>query len=106
MNIVGGGDDNDWTYWDWERHYKPYEPLSYYCSQKSLTPNHDVIIIGWDDNYQVPGAPAVGAYLVMDPEAFNVSYYKDWYELYSWRHDGDIYESSKDVWLCPHRKKI
>ena len=54
------------------------QELTYYCSGKKLTPNHDILIIGWDDEKVVPGAPGKGAYLVMDPEIFSVSYYKNY----------------------------
>lgn len=96
-----GIDDGSEYHWkEWERHYKPEASLSYYCSEKKLTPNHDVVIIGWDDTYQVPGAPGVGAYLVMDPTVIYTQYYSDWYEGWRWR-DGAVYESSVGEWLVP-----
>jgi len=77
------GDGGSYCYRDWERHYNPLSTTAYYCNEKKLTPNHDVLIIGWDDDYQVVGAPGKGAYLVMDAEKFYTQYYKDWYE--GWR---------------------
>ncbi len=75
--------ESSWTDSQWERHYTQVSTISYYCSKGKLTPNHDVIIIGWDDSYQVPGAPGIGAYIVMDSEAFATTYYKDWYETFN-----------------------
>lgn len=52
-----------------------YDNLSYYCNSKNQTPNRNVIIIGWDDEIQVPGAPGRGAYLVFDQSAVVNQYY-------------------------------
>lgn len=72
---------------------KTYTPvdLSYYCSGKNLTPNHEVVIIGWDDEFQVPGAPGKGAYIVLDPTVIYKQYYANYTESSRyWRYD--VYE--------------
>lgn len=51
------------------------DSIAYYCNEKAKTLNRDVVIIGWDDEYQVKGAPGKGAYLVMDPIAIKLQYY-------------------------------
>ena len=40
----------------------------FYCDNKDEIPNHDLLIIGWDDNYSsaYTGAPGDGAWLVLD----------------------------------------
>lgn len=45
--------------------------LFYYCPDDGKTPNHNVVILGWDDDYDnnVSGAPNKGAWIVGDPEA-------------------------------------
>ena len=54
--------------------------LSYYCNNKDVTPNHDVVLIGWDDSYTnaYTGAPQKGAYIAVDADTF----YKEWYKTY------------------------
>lgn len=52
-----------------------YDDMRYYCNAKSQNTNRDVVIIGWDDEIQVKGAPGKGAYLVMDPSTVTMSYY-------------------------------
>ncbi len=51
--------------------------LSYYCTEKDATPNHEVVIIGWDDDYTntYTGAPKRGAYIAVDSDYF----YRTWY---------------------------
>ena len=65
------GSDYVW----YTKDYQSTKDLLYYCNNDQITPNTDVIIIGWDDEYQIPGAPGRGAYLVMDPNTVNFSYY-------------------------------
>ena len=76
-----GSGEYDWDYTYYTKDYKPLPELQYYCNGGNLTPNHDVTIIGWDDDLQVLGAPAKGAYLVMDNTKFRKSYYKHHYHL-------------------------
>ena len=47
----------------------------YYYDQAEKNPNNDVLIIGWDDNIEIPGAPDKGAYIVMDTKPYNISIY-------------------------------
>ena len=51
---------------------------AYYCNNKDVTPNHDVVIIGWDDDFdnKYTGAPQKGAYIAVDADAC----YKEWYK--------------------------
>ncbi len=58
---------------------------TYYCPQGVGRTNHAVVIVGWDDNKVVPGAPAPGAFIVRnswgsswgDNGYFYVSYYDE-----------------------------
>lgn len=67
---------------------------AYYCDDKNLEPNHQVSIIGWDDNYPVsnfnsahrPSEP--GAYLVLNSYGTGGSY-----------PQGCYYISYDDVWV-------
>ena len=45
--------NNKWeSYYTYYKHYEAVPGgLSYYCNNKNVTPNHDVVLIGWDDNY-------------------------------------------------------
>ena len=54
--------------------------LSYYYKNNDVTPNHEVVIIGWDDNYTnaYTGAVQKGAYLVVDADY----YYEVWHNSY------------------------
>ena len=61
---------------EWEERYLLETPL-YYYNVGNRTPNSDVIIIGWDDEVQVQGAPGKGAYIVLDP----VQYFKSTYTI-------------------------
>lgn len=47
----------------------------YYNNQEDKNPNNDVVIVGWDDNVEIPGAPGKGAYIVMDTRPFSTSIY-------------------------------
>ena len=70
-----------YTYYTYYNHYETVPGgLSYYCNNKNVTPNHDVVLIGWDDNYTnaYTGAPQKGAYIAVDADAF----YKEWYKTY------------------------
>lgn len=55
--------------------YYMYDTPYYYYNQKEKTPNEDVLIIGWDDEVEIEGAPERGAYLVMDPTEYTQSAY-------------------------------
>ncbi|MBQ9298020.1 MAG: Ig-like domain-containing protein [Clostridia bacterium] len=81
-----GSGEHDWDYTYYTKDYKPLPELQYYCNGGNLTPNHDVTIIGWDDDLQVLGAPAKGAYLVMDNTKFRKSYYKHHYSYEEGRY--------------------
>lgn len=80
------------SYYTYYKHYEAVPGgLSYYCNNKNVTPNHDVVLIGWDDNYTnaYTGAPQKGAYIAVDADAF----YKEWYKTYydgrwSWGFSG------------------
>lgn len=68
--------------------------LSYYCTEKNATPNHEVVIIGWDDDYTnaYTGAPQKGAYIAIDSDYF----YKQWYANLTenwWKDDEYIYNN-------------
>lgn len=72
---VDYGDDES----SWWRYFIRYENLKskglmYYCNKEGVTPNQNVVIIGWDDEKEVPGAPAKGAYIVMDPTPIKFEY--------------------------------
>ena len=65
-----------WYHWH-GLYFEPYtdsEELRYYCKEGGLTPNQNVLIVGWDDEKVMPGAPDKGAYLVMDPEGIQFKY--------------------------------
>ena len=67
-----------------DEYYKSWsgvDQLMYYCQISNVIPNESVMIIGWDDEIEVPGAPGKGAYLVMDPERVNFKYPR-YLELY------------------------
>lgn len=81
--------DGGWDRW-YTKTYTPTEQPFYYCNQKAATPNTDVLIIGWNDEYQVPGAPGKGAYLVMDETKYHASFYQNYIDTYRWRND--VYE--------------
>lgn len=55
--------------------YYIYDTPYYYYNQKAKIPNNDVMIVGWDDDADVPGAPGKGAYIVMDAEPLDISIY-------------------------------
>ena len=55
--------------------YYIYDTPYYYYNQKAKIPNNDVMIVGWDDDAEVPGAPGKGAYIVMDAEPLDISIY-------------------------------
>lgn len=59
--------------------YIKYNDVSYYYNNKNATPNHMVTLIGFDDDYQVPGAPNPGAYIAVD----SVNFAKQWYNYTS-----------------------
>ena len=94
-----GDGENSYTYTYHVKVFTPLPDLQYYCNHGNLTPNHDVLIIGWDDNYQIEGAPGRGAYLVMDSTKFRKTYYKYWdddYWYYHWKNQYDrIYENGR-----------
>ena len=93
--------DNGW--WEscgedscWESNWEPYDENKlysvprYYCNIKKQTPTNNVLIIGWDDEINIPGAPGKGAYLVMDP----VKVYKEVFSMMT----GPYSESEKNSW--------
>ena len=78
--------------------YMGYEYLSedeesYYCNNNNVLPNHQVTIIGWDDNYSKENFNSIhrpqndGAYIVMN------SYGKDFAQ------DGIFYISYEDIFV-------
>lgn len=70
-NPVPGGKTYD------ENGVKYSTALSYYYNgNKNAKPNHEVVIIGWDDEYTnaYTGAPGKGAYIAVDADIFQ----KDW----------------------------
>lgn len=79
----------------YEKHYKSLEQLQYYCDNKEVysNANHEVLIVGWDDDMQVEGAPGKGAYLVKDDTTFSISYYKDYNSYYAYSRNCDAYEN-------------
>lgn len=90
-----GDSESSWCVEYWTKTYIPRE-LTYYCTGNNLTPNHDVVIIGWDDEKEIPGAPGRGAYLVMDTDNITTEYYKDW-DGEDWHYRGyDYYEDG--IW--------
>lgn len=99
-------DSDGGTYCEkWEtKTYTPTKDLLYYCNQKNLTPNNDVIIIGWDDEYEIPGAPGKGAYLVMDQTKFTTTYYTNYTTDYWWRDD-TVYEDGRR-WAYSGQKTV
>lgn len=71
--------------------YVKSEVVSYYSSDANKTPNDDVVIIGWDDNYQVPGAPGKGAYIVLDYNKFYTQFYAN-YTTTGWYWGNSVWE--------------
>lgn len=82
---------------------KIYNPASYYCNKGNQTPNNNVLIIGWDDEFQVPGAPGRGAYIVLDPNTIDITYYDKCYDKsgwYSWKHSyNKKYGNAVEQWI-------
>lgn len=94
--------DSDGDCIKWTDRQDTNKELCYYCSTKKLTPNHDVVIIGWDDEFQVPGAPGKGAYLVLDPTKVHAEYFLSFVQTSKWY--SDIYMNGK-YWF-PSDKRI
>ena len=80
------------------------ETVTYYCSAKNLTPNHDIVIIGWDDDIQVPGAPGKGAYIVLDPTSFYTKYYAHYSTDGYWRNP-TVWEDGR-TWYVSNQQTV
>lgn len=77
--------DNEGSSYSWKtKNYTKTSIVSYYSDDANKTPNEDVVIIGWDDDYQVPGAPGRGAYIVLDFNKFYTQFYAN-YTTRGWR---------------------
>ena len=96
----GSGSHSGYWYDVYVPGYKNYAAvpggLSYYCTEKNATPNHEVVIIRWDDDYTnaYTGAPQRGAYIAIDSDYF----YKQWYANITensrwWKDDEYIYNN-------------
>lgn len=81
--------------------------MTYYCGVSGLEPNHAVVLVGWDDNMVVPGAPGPGVWIVKNSwgTAFgdNGYFYVSYYDLYIANHiayfedEDDINDGDFDV---------
>lgn len=86
--------------------------LSYYCNQKDATPNHEIVLIGWDDDYTnaYTKAPTRGAYIALDADYFvrtwNNLYSKDDYYGWGWRNGwyaaGSNITTNQNVYYIPY----
>ena len=93
------GDGGGWSYSYYTRTYTPLPDLQYYCRTGNLNPNHEVLIIGWDDDYNIIGAPGKGAYLVLDSTKFRKTYYKNNYRYENGRYKGWGFYGTKGEWV-------
>lgn len=62
--------------------YKASGSLGYYYNPIADTTNHDVVIVGWDDNAYVSGWPAKGGWLVRNSWSTNQSAYNSEYTYF------------------------
>lgn len=64
-------------YYGFSERYIPQGPMYYYNGDKNVEPNHNVLIIGWDDNFSnaLTNVPNKGAWLVADinPYSYRIS---------------------------------
>lgn len=69
-----------------------YDPVTktYYCGSSGFETNHAIVLVGWDDNIVVPGAPGRGAWIVKN----------SWGR--GWGDNGYFYISYYDIYVANH----
>lgn len=101
-NYVRDYDSYSYRYWYYYREVSPINPGPiYYCNNPSVTPNHEVVLIGWDDNYtnEYTGSPQKGAYIALDADVF----YRKWNNEQRKRYyDSDWRDVGKDISISTH----